>query len=49
MVRTGAWPRDGAEERAAALFAELVPDGRATVGHEFRSVVASTGEAVGAL
>jgi ribosomal protein S18 acetylase RimI-like enzyme len=49
MVRVGAWSSEGAEERAAELFARLVPDGRATRGHEFRSIVTETNEAVGAL
>jgi len=45
----GAWPPEEAAARATALFAELVPDGPATAGHEFRSVVAADGTAVGAL
>ena len=49
MVRIGSWLPESAEERAAALFAGLVPDGRDTVGHEFRSIVNETGETVGAL
>ena len=49
MVRVGAWPLEGAEDRAAALFSRLVPDGRDTAGHEFRSIMAESGEVVGAL
>lgn len=49
MVRLGRWPAESAEERAAALFARLVPDGRLTPGHEFRSIVNDAGETVGAL
>lgn len=49
MVRVGAWPPEGAEDRAAAMFSRLVPDGRGTVGHEFRSIVAESGQVVGAL
>jgi ribosomal protein S18 acetylase RimI-like enzyme len=49
MVRVGSWPAEGAEARAASLFARLVPDGQTTVGHEFRSVVNEAGETVGAV
>ena len=49
MVRVGSWPQESAEERAAALFASVVPDGRDTAGHEFRSIVTDSGDAVGAL
>ena len=49
MVRVGAWPPESAEYRAAALFARLVPDGRDTEGHEFRSIVTERGETVGSL
>jgi ribosomal protein S18 acetylase RimI-like enzyme len=49
MVRVGTWPREGAEERAAAMFARLVPDGPHTPGQEFRSIVTRAGEVVGAL
>ncbi len=49
MVRVGAWPAEGAEARAASLFAHLVPDGQRTAGHEFRSVVNESGEVVGAI
>jgi ribosomal protein S18 acetylase RimI-like enzyme len=49
MARVGAWPPESAQERAIALFARLVPEGRDTPGHEFRSVVTDAGEAVGAI
>ncbi len=49
MVRVGAWPAEGAEARAASLFARLVPDGQSTTGHEFRSIVIESGETVGAI
>jgi ribosomal protein S18 acetylase RimI-like enzyme len=47
-VEAGNWPVGGALERANAEFAALLPDGRATVGHEFRSIVNQAGERVGA-
>lgn len=49
MARVGAWPRDTATDQAEALFVRVLPDGRATAGHEFRAVVTGAGEAVGAL
>jgi len=49
MVRVGAWPADGAKDRATSLFARLVPDGQSTAGHEFRSIVNESGETVGAI
>lgn len=49
MVRVAAWPHEHAEERAAARFARLVPDGLLTPGHEFRSIVTDAGKTVGAL
>jgi ribosomal protein S18 acetylase RimI-like enzyme len=49
MVRVGAWNPESAQEQAIALFARLVPDGRETPGHEFRSIVNETGVTVGAL
>jgi ribosomal protein S18 acetylase RimI-like enzyme len=49
MERVGAWPREGAVERATDLFSRIVPDGQRTPGHEFRSIVTTTGEVVGAL
>lgn len=49
MVRLGRWQPASAEQQAADLFARLVPDGRSTPGHEFRSIVNAAGETVGAL
>jgi len=49
MVRLGSWPAEGAEARAASLFARLVPAGQTTAGHEFRSIMNDAGETVGAL
>jgi len=49
MVRVGAWPPESAEDRAVALFARLVTEGRNTPGHEFRSIVSESGENVGSL
>jgi ribosomal protein S18 acetylase RimI-like enzyme len=49
MVRIGSWPAESAEERAVALFSRLLPHGRDTVGHEFRSIVDDAGETVGGL
>ena len=48
-VRVGAWPAEGAESRATLEFARLLPDGRATSGHDFRSIVNEEGEVVGAV
>lgn len=49
MERTGAWPADEGQVRAAELFAHLVPDGLRTPGHEFRSIMNEAGVVVGAL
>jgi len=49
MVRVGTWSPEAAEARAAALFARVVPNGRDTTGHEFRSIVTEAGETVGSL
>jgi ribosomal protein S18 acetylase RimI-like enzyme len=46
-VAAGTWPGEGAEGRAVAEFRELLPQGQATPGHEFRSIVADGGEPVG--
>jgi ribosomal protein S18 acetylase RimI-like enzyme len=46
-VEAGNWPAAGALERAAAEFAALLPDGRATAGHEIRSMINDAGERVG--
>ena len=48
-VRIGAWPAEGAEVRAAADFERILPDGQATPGHAFRSVVNEDGATVGSL
>jgi ribosomal protein S18 acetylase RimI-like enzyme len=46
-VEAGNWLADDALERAAADFAALLPDGRATAGHEVQSMVDAVGERVG--
>ena len=46
-VRAGTWPADGAEDRAVAEFATILPQGRETPGHEFRTIVTDADEAVG--
>jgi ribosomal protein S18 acetylase RimI-like enzyme len=48
-VRIGAWPAEGAEARASAQLDTILPGGRATPGHEFRSILNERGEVVGAL
>jgi ribosomal protein S18 acetylase RimI-like enzyme len=48
-VRIGAWPADGAESRAAGDLARILPDGQATPGHDFRSILNAEGQAVGVL
>ena len=48
-VRVGTWPEDEAMDRSARAFAALLPDGRATAGHELRSIVTEAGEVVGVL
>ena len=48
-VRVGAWPADGAEARATLDFEHILPDGQATPGHEFRSILDDRGATVGAL
>jgi ribosomal protein S18 acetylase RimI-like enzyme len=49
MVRSGSWEAGDAEARATTLFARLAPDGQATPGHQFRSIVNEEGERVGAV
>ncbi len=49
MVRIGAWPAAQAQVRASTEFAQILPAGRATRGHEFRSIVTEGGETVGTL
>ncbi len=46
-VKAGNYPEVGAEDLAEAEFAKLLPDGRATAGHEIRSMVNEAGEKVG--
>lgn len=46
-VEAGAWPASDALERSRREFAQELPDGRATAGHEVRSVVTDAGERVG--
>ncbi|HLY13486.1 MAG TPA: GNAT family N-acetyltransferase [Candidatus Limnocylindrales bacterium] len=48
-VRIGAWPAEGAEARAAADLVRILPEGQATPGHSFRSVVNDEGATVGSL
>jgi len=48
-VRVGAWPAGDAEARSARAFAELLPDGLDTPGHDLRSIVNEAGEPVGVL
>ena len=46
-VEAGTWPASEALERSRREFADLLTDGRATTGHELRSIVDETGERVG--
>jgi len=46
-IEAGNWPAEGAVARSEADFAALLPDGRATPGHELRSMVNDAGELVG--
>ena len=46
-VASGNWLPDEALGRSERAFAELLPDGQATVGHELRSMVDDAGERVG--
>lgn len=48
-ARVGAWPAEEAEARSAAEFARLLPEGQATIGHEFRHIVDDAGAIVGVL
>lgn len=48
-VRVGTWPAEGAEARAAAEFLSILPEGQATPGHDFRSVMNEDGAIVGSL
>jgi len=49
QIRIGAWPAEGAEARAAAVLAVLLPDGQATTDHQFKSILNEDGLVVGAL
>lgn len=46
-VEAGSWLPGDALERAAREFAAELPDGRATAGHDVRSIVNDAGEPVG--
>lgn len=46
-VASGNYPPEGAIERSKAEFDTLLPNGLQTEGHEIRSMVDETGEAVG--
>ena len=46
-VTAGTWPADGAQDRAVAESAGLLPGGQETAGHEFRAIVTEAGEPVG--
>jgi ribosomal protein S18 acetylase RimI-like enzyme len=46
-VASGNWPAHDALARSEADFAALLPDGRATAGHELRSMINDAGERVG--
>ncbi len=48
-VRIGAWPADGSEARASVDLARILPAGRATPGHDFRSIVNEDRLVVGVL
>lgn len=48
-VRVGTWSAEDAEARSERAFAELLPEGRDTGGHELRSIVTEAGETVGVL
>jgi ribosomal protein S18 acetylase RimI-like enzyme len=46
-VESGNWPAVDAMARSEQEFAALLPDGRATAGHELRSMIDDAGERVG--
>jgi GNAT superfamily N-acetyltransferase len=46
-VTSGNWPASDALARSEQAYTELLPDGRATAGHELRSLVTDDGEHVG--
>jgi ribosomal protein S18 acetylase RimI-like enzyme len=48
-VRIGAWPAEGSDDRAAGDLGRILPDGQATPGHDFRSIVNEVGTIIGSL
>jgi ribosomal protein S18 acetylase RimI-like enzyme len=46
-VASGNWLPDEATDRSEAAFADLLPDGRTTAGHQLRSMTDDAGERVG--
>lgn len=46
-VASGNWLAEDAVARSERAFAELLPEGRATPGHQIRSMVNASGERVG--
>lgn len=48
-VTAATWPAETAQDRAVAEFATLLPEGRKTPGHEFRTIVNDANEPVGAI
>lgn len=46
-TEAGNWQAVDAQERSERSFAELLPDGRSSSGHELRSMVNDDGERVG--
>jgi ribosomal protein S18 acetylase RimI-like enzyme len=46
-VDAGTWPSAEALERSARAYAELLPDGLETAGHQIRSMVNEAGQRVG--
>jgi ribosomal protein S18 acetylase RimI-like enzyme len=46
-VASGNWLAEDAMDRSERAFAELLPEGRRTPGHEIRSMVNDAGQAVG--
>jgi GNAT superfamily N-acetyltransferase len=46
-IDSGHWLASEALERSAREFAQLLPDGRSTSGHEIRSIVSDAGQGVG--
>ncbi|MDO4263143.1 MAG: hypothetical protein Q4C67_02990 [Deinococcus sp.] len=48
-VRAGRWPLKGADERAAAEYAQLPPQGPQTPGHSVNTVLDGAGQSAGVL